>query len=107
MSKLRKQGFLSIRYSSQQKERLGLAACLATQRRHAGVDESPLALEFIEKGVDELLESANPRELAQARADLAERRRLDAARKAAKEQQPRTKGDRRQHGERRLKAVGA
>lgn len=81
MAKLRKHGFLNVRYSPDQLERLGIAACLVSRKRHVEVEEGPLSRDFTTKGVERLISEATPDELAQAEADLAERQRRAAARK--------------------------
>ncbi len=75
MEELRKDPRLTTRYSAEQLERLGLAACLISRRDREQVDESTLSRRFTNKGVDDTIASATPAELKQAQADLVERRR--------------------------------
>lgn len=100
MSKLRKQGFLNARYSTELLDRLGLAACLESRKRHVEIDEGPLSREYVTRGSDETINAATPEELEVAKADLAERRRraavLKRLRKAKRARHERAEKDRRQ-----------
>lgn len=96
MTNLRKRDLLQFRCSPEQLRRVGIAACLASRKRHVEVDEGPLAREFTMAGVERMIAAATPDELAQADADWAERVRVEA-RKAGKDQksQERSGRDRR------------
>lgn len=97
MESLRKGPRLTTRYSGEQLERLGLAACVASRRALEEIDDSTLSRQFTNRGVEDLLGAATPAEMTQARLDLEERRRkAKASRRESKTRQ----GDRRT-GERR------
>lgn len=81
MEELRKDPRITTRYSAEQLDRLGLAACLASRRDREQVDESTLSRRFTNSGVDALLVTATPEELAQAKKDLAQRRREETERR--------------------------
>lgn len=81
MEELRKDPRITTRYSTEQLDRLGLAACVASRRGREKVDESTLSRQLTHAGVEQLLATATAEELAQAKKDLAQRRREEAQRR--------------------------
>lgn len=85
MPETRKSPRITTRYSAPQLERLGIAACIESRRRHEDVDESSLSREITNRGVDVLFAGATEAELDQARADYAVRQREAKKRRRVKE----------------------
>lgn len=98
MDTLRKDPRITTRYSAEQLERLGLAACVASRRLRETVDESSLSRDFTNAAVNEMLRTATAEELSQADADLAARRKLEAARRRDRKER---NGKERRQAERR------
>jgi len=107
MTTVRKRTYLQFRATDELLRRAGIAACLASRKRQARVEEGTLAREFTLAGVDGMIAAATPEELAQAEIDLAERERLVAERKEAKLSIGQRSGQDRRRRERRVEPVGA